>query len=290
MENFMFYFLGLAILFINKIRYTLLGYRTPRPFPSSHFKKMLDYDRQVVKSWTEVLSNYTGQTMKGKVVLELGPGADLGQAVLLLHEGASTYTAIDANNLIQQTPQAFYERVFEFANFDETTKTQLKKDLSDPFNGSIIQYIVDPTFDLKNKHLKPVDVIVSQAAFEHFSDIEKTISELGGLAKEGTIFLAEIDLMTHTNILRSRDPLNIYRYPEWIYKLANFPGIPNRVRPKTYKHLFESSGWYNVDIIPLQILSSENIQRVSQNLSTPFDAKDSDMHILSFVLVATKGA
>lgn len=277
--------MGLAILFLNKVRYGVRGYREPRPFAPTDFERAINYDRHVVDGWRKALQNYTGRGIDGKVVLELGPGADLGPALFLLDAGAQQYITVDANRLIDQTPLRFYEELLKSLPHGDNLKPELEKTLAG--NDDRIQYVVDPTFNLTQLATESIDVAVSQAAFEHFSDVEKTINQLSTVVKSGGVLVAEIDLMTHTGLLRDRDPLNIYRYSNLLYRLARFSGIPNRVRPQAYKDALERHGWYNVQIVPLQTLSSKQVDDIRPGLARPF-RDDPQMHILSFLLLATK--
>lgn len=277
--------MGLAILFLNKIRYGVRGYREPRPFAPTDTTRAINYDRKVVDGWRKALHDYTGTGIDGKAVLELGPGADLGPALFLLDAGATRYTTVDANRLVDQTPRHFYNELLKSLSHANEIKAELEKTLSG--HDDRIQYVVDPAFDLTKLKASRVDVTVSQAAFEHFSDVEKTIKQLSTVVASGGVLIAEIDLMTHTGLLRGRDPLNIYRYSNLLYRLARFSGIPNRVRPQTYKQLFEGHGWYNVQILPLQTLSSRQVDEIRPGLAQAF-RDDPDMWILTFLLLATK--
>lgn len=285
MRRIFFYVMGLAILFLNKVRYGVRGYRDPRPFSPTDFERVINYDRSVVEGWRGALQNYTGSGIDGKAVLELGPGADLGPALFLLDAGARQYITMDANRLIDQTPPRFYEELLKSLPHGDAIKPELEKTLAG--NDDRIQYVVDPTFNLTQLTAESIDVAVSQAAFEHFSDVEKTIKQLSAIVASGGVLVAEIDLMTHTGLLRGRVPLNIYRYSNLLYRLARFSGIPNRVRPTIYKQLLEAHGWYNIQIVPIQTLTSHQIDEIRPELARPF-RDDPDMHILTFLLLATK--
>ena len=97
-----------------------------------------------------------------------------------------------------------------------------------------------------------IDMVFSQAAFEHFDDIESTILQLNKVCKSGATFVAEINLKTHSRWIRDKDPNNIYRYPEWLYNMFRFRGIPNRVRPFQYREVLESYGWTDITITQLK--------------------------------------
>ena len=325
MQNAFFFVMGLAVLFLNKLRYGIRGYREPRPFAPTDHARAITYDQNVVDQWLKALHDYkpkraecraparafpseatcpsklrnersgkqtrqrldyTGDTVDGKVVLELGPGADLGPALFLLDRGAQRYVTVDANRLIDQTPHRFYEELLKRLDHAEEIQPELEKTLAG--NDDRIQYVVDSTFDLTKLPKQEVDLVVSQAAFEHFDHVEKTIKELSHAVKSGGVLIAEVDTMTHTGALRGRDPLNIYRYSNFLYRLARFDGIPNRLRPARYKSLLEQNGWYNVEITPLQTMTKKDMERIRPQLAKPFRHDDADMQILTFLLRATK--
>ncbi len=285
-HNLFFHFMGLGVLCVNKLRYSVRGYREPRPFAPTEYERAISYDKQVVTNWLEALHNYTGETIDQKVVLELGPGADLGPALFLLDHGAKQYITIDANRLIDNTPAVFYEELIKTLKHGSEIKLQLKKTLSK--QDDRIRYLVDPKFNVSVLKDQKVDVVVSQAAFEHFSNVDQTVKELSSVVNKGGVLVAEIDLMTHTGAVRSRDPLNIYRFSDFLYRLLKFSGIPNRLRPNDYKKIFEKNGWSDVQIIPLQQLSSEYTQSIQKTLAKRFRHDDSQMHILTILICATK--
>jgi len=271
---------------LNKIRYAVRGYQEPRPFSVADVQQALTYDREVVRNWLDALHDYTRETAQGKVVLELGPGADLGPALFLLAQGAKQYITIDANRLIDQTSPTFYETLLHSVKNGTQLKTELEKTLAG--NGDRIKYIVDPSFNLASIKTSGVDLVVSQAAFEHFSDIKQTLTQLGSIVKPGGVLIAEVDLMTHTGAIRSRDPLNIYRFSNLLYRLMHYSGIPNRQRPEAYKQVLEANDWYNVEVIPLQTLPRSYVDKIQPGLAHAFQGLDAQMHILSFLLRATK--
>ncbi len=286
-QNLLYHFLGLGVLCINKLRYAVRGYREPRPFAPTEIERTITYDKQVVINWLDALHDYTGETVDQKVVLELGPGADLGPALLLLDHGASRYVTLDANRLIDKTPSVFYDKLLEPMKHAFELKQELKKTLAQ--KDDRIQYLVDPLFDISSTIEKEsIDVVVSQAAFEHFSDVNRTIKQLGSAVKKGGVLIAEVDLMTHTGAVRSKDPLNIYRFSNVVYRVLHYSGIPNRLRPIDYKTVLEQNGWSRVEIIPLQQLSNEYTKSIQRSLAKRFRRDDADMNVLTILIRATK--
>jgi trans-aconitate methyltransferase len=133
-----------------------------------------------------------------------------------------------------------------------------------------------------------VDLVFSQAAFEHFDDIDQTFAQLSETVKSGAVLIAEIDLNTHTRWLRDVDPLNIYRYSDTIYGLLKFRGSPNRLRPNQYKATLEQYGWEDVRIFPLTKVNDNYLSNIKGKLNPRFHKLESQIGFLSVMLCAKK--
>lgn len=276
-----------------KAKNILKGYSSPKPFNISESEKCIGYDIHVVEHWLSHLQQYThsANSLADKNVLELGPGSDLGIGIYLLSKGCSQYNACDINDLMKSTPDSFYEQFFRKlesinnqANIDFLER-QLKA--AKTGNPSRLNYVVRNDFDIVSTFGKAtVDLVFSQAAFEHFDDIEATISQISAVCKPGAILVVEIDLKTHSRWIRDKDPNNIYRYPSYVYDTFWFRGIPNRIRPFQYKETFERFGWTDISITPLTKLNVHDTSYSGMNKT--FADKKNQMDYLSFMLCARK--
>jgi SAM-dependent methyltransferase len=267
--NAFYYFAGIGFLALAKAKHVLSGYSTPKPFSLNETDRCIDYDLRVANDLLAQLARYGG-SIEGAHVLELGPGSDLGVGLYLVGKGAASYTAFDRHNLAERVPEEFYARFAARASV--------------PADMQRVRYVAREDFDL-TKALEPesIDVVFSNAAFEHFDDVETTVRQLTRVVKPGGKIVAIIDLQTHSRWIRDKDPNNIYRYPRWLYRLFYFPGQPNRVRPAEYRSFFERNGWIDVAV----------------NVSTRFDARGRTVHrafrdcqhldACSIVLCATRG-
>lgn len=262
----------------------------------SDSSRAVEYDVKVLQKWLTILREYVGDSasIQGKTVLELGPGPDLGIGILCLAEGAHQYNAIDVNNLVRHAPSGFYEALFERIQIDERYRQvdihHLRSQLALTQEGrnDRINYVCNNDFDLSVFAGQRIDLVVSQAAFEHFDDVEGTISQLGDVVDTGALFVAEVDLRTHTRWIRDVDPLNIYRYSDFIYDLFRFRGSPNRIRPTEYRALLEKHGWVNVKVLPLTRLEGQYFDGIYKQLHSRFRTPDSQMDWLTVVICATK--
>jgi SAM-dependent methyltransferase len=288
-----YYAAGLGFLALAKAKHMLRGYSTPKPFDSSDIERCVEYDLEVVGHWLEHLHKHAGEGVEGKDVLELGPGADLGTGIALLARGCSSYNACDVNELALSAPKPLYERLLQRlretspqAHVDEAAKA-----LEAAIEGapSRLRYVVREDFDLVDTFGEAsIDLVVSQAAFEHFDDVDLVIDQLDRVCRPGAMIVAEVDLMTHSRWIREKDPNNIYRYSPRVYELFHFRGSPNRVRPFRYEAAFARRGWTHVTVTPLE--TTRGRESLKSGMDETFSGEGNRMDVLTFVLTATKAA
>lgn len=183
----------------------------------SETERCIEYDIHVVDRWLSHLETYTNcrTFLEGKTILELGPGSDLGIGLYLLAKGAAQYKAFDVNDLMKNTPYSFYEAFLEKLSRmnSDVSKDLLIKELLKAQQGDSkrVSYIVRGDFNLASAFRdRTIDIVFSQAAFEHFDNIDTTIAQLSMVCKPGAIIVAQIDLKTHSRWIRDIDPNNIY--------------------------------------------------------------------------------
>ena len=281
---------------LNKARHYIRGYRNPRPFPIADIKRATEYDFSVVNQWLQVLEDYTRDkaNLTGKTILELGPGADLGIGLILLARGAKKYNAIDVNNLVDCVPERFYDEFFDYLRLSGEINKDIIKDLHTQLKltqagkNDRLNYICRKDFDITIFEKDAIDLVFSQAAFEHFDNIGMTFSQLGKVVKSGGILVSEIDLNTHTRWLCNVDPLNIYRYRESIYNFFRFRGSPNRHRPFEFKQIFEKYGWDDIRIVPLTKVDNNYLSKVKNYLAPRFRHESNQIEYLTIMICARK--
>lgn len=262
--------LGALLLLANKVRHDVRGYRTPRPFPVTELDRALEYGLRVADRWLAHLSDHRGEPLdvKGLRFLELGPGDDLVAGAALLSRGAAAYTAYDVHPLALRAPDALYERLGPGAERP--------------------RFVCAPR--LADAGLEPgsVDVVVSQAAFEHFESPGELLGEVGRLAAPGASLVALVDLQTHSRGLRDADPLNIYRYGDRFWRLTRFDGSPNRLRPDDWTALLRDTGWGRVESVPVKVLDEAHVDAVRPHLAPRFREPGRRLGDLAVMLRASR--
>jgi SAM-dependent methyltransferase len=265
-KSAIYYGAGIGFLGLAALKHWLEGYRTPKPFGFENIDRCVDHDIDIVENWIAHLSDYGG-SIEGKDVLELGPGSDLGTGACLLARGARSYRAFDRHSLASKAPSELYRRLSQHYPVDETQ----------------LIFEADANFDLSRLPPKSIDLVVSNAAFEHFDDVPRTIKQLSALVRPGGQIVTVIDLQTHSRWIREVDPANIYRFPNWLYRLFYFSGQPNRVRPYEYRQYFEEYGWRNIRIAVEATFDASRVS-VHRQFRDPINEIDQ----LSICLCATR--
>ena len=295
LKNFYYFCVGLVLIMLNKIRHQVEGYKTPRPFPITEINRSVEYDFGVVDHWIKFGKEYTGPSfsLNGRTILELGPGADLGIGLITLMNGARKYSAMDVHDLIRSVPAVFYEELFR--RIDRIKEKEVSVDFlraqlesARVGAGSRLNYLCTKSFDLSTLEGEGVDLVLSNSAFEHFDDVERTISQLSSITKKGALFIAEIDFKTHTRWIKDVDPLNIYRYPRPLYDLFKFRGSPNRLRPFEYKEILERHGWSDIRMSSLEMVAEKPLSEVNGFLAKRFRDAKNEMRYLNVMLGAVK--
>lgn len=288
---------GLAFLVLGKAKHVAKGYSRTRPISTADARACVEYDVKVVDEWLEVLQDYTGESaaqIKGRRILELGPGADFGVPLYLLSKGVGQYSSIDAFPLALQAPSELHDVMLERIGRmgSEVPVSVLKEALPSNRSGrsgraATLQYVAKEDFDIAST-FRPdsFDFIFSQAAFEHFDDVDDVIRQVSQVARSGARLVAGVDLQTHARWLREKDPLNIYRFSERIYRFLGFRTMPNRMSVSDYERILTKYGWECIEFKNVSAVDNEYFERVKSALHPAF--RKDETRTLWFVVCATR--
>lgn len=276
--------LGLGFLGLAWGKSRMRGYATPNRVATSDEAGKIAYLLDILASLRRYLPPQFD--LRGRDVLELSPGASRGNGVLFLALGARSYHAIDVFDLAGGEEPAFYDRLL--GRFPEGREADRERALSIARTPGAREfgYAVGQDFDITRlAGGRSFDLIVSCAAFEHYDSPAEAIANLTRVARPGCESVHIIDLQTHSRWIRERDPNNIYRYPEAIYRLFRFPGQPNRQRPADYVRSFAAEGWSDIRFVPTRTIDLALREASLHGLAAPFAGRD-DMSILDGALTA----
>lgn len=290
--NYAMHLIGMVFLLLAFLRSKLKGYTTPTVFGNDDLSAVAKHSTRVFLDWKRALQDYISDPapFAGKKVLELGPGDSLGTGMLIALEKSEYYDAFDMFPLARSTPADLYSNVLPGVSGadDVSGLPDLVWNAIQATSNYRFNYVVDPEFNLiKMARGRDYDLIVSCAAFEHFKFVEQTIQQLSRIAKSGCVLCAEIDFKTHSRWIREKDPNNIYRYSDFIYKLFYFPGQPNRLRPVEYINYLKKFGWSDIRIFPSGLNKEEYVRTTEMFMHKNFRlSEEKQMLILSGHILA----
>lgn len=258
---------GAGLGVANMVRHRLLGYRRPRPFARGDVERTIDYVLGVVSAWQR-----SGLDPRGRRILELGPGPDLGTGFVLVALGAESYTAVDRFPLATNDDPDLYAALAGRLGVDAAATMQR------------IQYVVR-AIPMRGELTASFNAFVSNATLEHLADIPGTFSWMKSLGTPGAIHVHLVDAQTHMRWVRPRDPWNILRYPNWMYRLMKFPGAPNRMLVSDYLAEAQRAG-FSLSIVAGDRADEEYLHRVRPFLAGAFRERTGfDLALLNFTLV-----
>ena len=241
------------------------------------------------------------EDIRGKSMLEIGPGAKLIQSALLLAHGLGHYTAVDLYpaavneaaedyKILREHLEACSTLFPSIAYFDQQ-KEVLKRfdDIVRLENGRVV---FDET---KMSYLQPVDaaelplddetfdICFSNVAFEHFSRPGEAIRESFRVLKRGGLGMHNIDYRDHAN---QNDRLDFLQYTEdeWLAKGYVSPLYTNRRRHGFFAKGFREAGFDVLweGIVDRQKPTEQQLARLAPQFR---DISPEELEILSALFV-----
>lgn len=283
MRQAQLYAAGIGMMVLAWAKHRINSYTTPTPFNAGDEDRSAAHAQVIVDEWTDFLAHYAGNAWAGEDVLELGPGGTLGTGALIMKDGARSYQAVDAFPLAERIDLGFYDTLLNGMSQKDALLRAIGARDKPPFI-----YSVDARFRVDEAAGdRRFTRLVSCAAFEHFDDVADTIARMSRVALPGAVACIRVDFSTHSRWLRTRDPNNIYRYPDWLYWSLPFPGKPNRVRPDELICIFEAQGWNDIEFHPVRIAPLDYCRAANGSLARPFRRPEARMEVLSGIIMAT---
>ena len=213
-------------------------------------QKSVSYIERVYREYLE----YAGlgpEALRGKRILEVGPGDNFGVALKFLAAGAAKVVCLDKfyseRNVEQQT--RIYKELRKALSADEARVFDecIKLDGDIELNEERLEYIYGHGVEEADQILEPAsfDFIVSRAVIHNVYDIDRGFEAMDRLLAPGGYTLHKIDL-SDENMFSSRGmhPLTFLTIPERIYYLmASDSGKPNRRLIGDYREQLVKRGY-----------------------------------------------
>ena len=180
--------------------------------------------------------------LRGKSILELGPGDNFGVALLFLAAGATRVVCLDkfCSNADDASQLEIYTHLrstlaaVERAAFDEVVS--LSQGIR--FNQDKFCYLYGRGCESVDKIFPPsaFDYIVSRAVLEELPDVDRAFDSLDKVLRPGGCQMHKIDLRDY-GVFSNHGfhPLEFLTISDFVYDLCIGFGHPNRQRLGTYK-------------------------------------------------------
>lgn len=266
MENIIFSFFPSSRKIIEKIIFN------PYFFGSDH----LTYSQ---KQFDSFLLKIAPSDVKGKAILELGPGGSIGFGLIALKEGAKEYCVIENGNHTKINAQEFstYKKILN--NDRNLISKFFTRDYR--FKSEKIRFIENDQISPYAIADSSIDIIYSCAVLEHVHDLNLCFSEMTRTLKSGGIMNHQVDLRDH---IFSQKSLWFLTISDRVFKIL-FSKTGEYVNRKRFSYYLQLIKKYNLQIVAIQ----KNILfdgKLNQNLLKRYT--EDDLRTLSINITLKK--
>jgi hypothetical protein len=276
-------------------RHVRLTGQTGRGAAESSARQIADYFWSCFYDYFEILgvprSDITWY-LKGKTVLEYGPGDVPAVAFLMLAHGADAAVCVDRFQLYRPSPAT--AEVLGLLLEDLEGSTRFRGDAcfqtpTDPGSG-----LAEPAFryvrhDYGLSGLRDeADLVISRAALEYANDLSATFADMRAALRTDGIAVHKVDLAGQ----RCDDdhPLSFLTYPRALWSaMCSHKNTVNRCRIDRYRRLLAEHDLETVSLEPTALADPRLVAEVRPHLASCFrDLSDRDLSWLGFWLVLRK--
>jgi SAM-dependent methyltransferase len=201
------------------------------------------YARRVVADYITYGAGGDPERLKGKDVLEIGPGDNLGVALLLLAKGARTVTCIDgfAPSFNADHNAHIYAAIYNALSAEEqeciSDTVTLQPDGTATIGGSrlLSRYGVPMDAEASPLESHSYDIVVSRAVLEHLGNLEVGWKNMVQCLRRDGEMWHKVDFRCH-NLFGQIHPLYFLTVPDTLWDMISRPDPTlNRLRLPTYR-------------------------------------------------------
>ncbi len=220
------------------------GHRSGATHSRFSLDKGVEYVVRVVHDYLS-MAGWDVADLRGKRVLEVGPGDNLGVALLLASAGASTVVCLDRFVSVrdEERNRAVYRRLADTAP-PEFGSVGALLDGQDSIRSPNIHLRTGVAIERATDMFPPgsFDVILSRAVLEHVYDLSAAWRSMDTLLSADGIMLHKVDFRNH-GIYGSLHPLRFLGVSEPLWTLVSTPDPTlNRQRLSAYEQLAADHG------------------------------------------------
>jgi SAM-dependent methyltransferase len=197
--------------------------------------------------------------LAGQRILEVGPGDNLGVALMFAAHGALV-TCLDRFDPARDDAKnrQIYRAVAERLPPGPRAAARQLLASDDSLKPGSISVVDDLAIEDAHRRFEPgtFGLIVSRAVLEHVFDVDRAWTSMHVLLQPGGTMLHKIDFRNH-GFYASLDPLAFLGIPEGLWRLISSPDPTlNRRRASTYQAMAERDG-YRYSIFATHLLHQE---------------------------------
>lgn len=224
-----------------------------RDYSLERIKADVEYAGSIGRNYLNWLRD-NGHDIKGKTILEIGPGINFGSTLLLACFGAKVAVVdrflapwdADYHGDFYKLFQRWIEENFPEADSSPIEVIRATKG----YSPNVINCYQTPLEELQGIQDSSIDVIISNAVFEHLFHPERSFFQLGRVSKPGAIGYHQVDFRDHSDFSK---PLEFLLVDDDEFKeemARNHCERGNRYRPTEYRDLFVKNGFEVIKFQP----------------------------------------
>lgn len=230
--------------------------------------------------------------LRGKTLLEYGPGDTPGVALLMYAHGAAKVYCVDRFPMLSlsgrnaQVLRTLLEDLAPEAKARGMRALQLDRTDAIRLRPECIEYLVRPSG--LSGLCAEVDLAFSRAVLEHVDDLHASFADMATALRPGGVAIHQVDLKSHG--LHRRNPLDFLTWPEPLWRaMYSYKGVPNRWRIDRYRDAIAAGALHLTWLSPTASAASADIEAVRPHLAAPFRrVSDEDLACLGFWVVCAK--
>jgi len=210
------------------------------------------YDQEVFDDYLHY-GQIPRDALAGIRVLEIGPGANLGVALLFIAHGAREVICVDRfeSDRDDDFNRKLYAALVNSLSGEARERARACLDATGLITGGRIQYRFGSPVEEIDRAFEPrsFDLIVSRAVLEHVYSPEQAWRSMDHVLKPGGHMLHKVDFRCH-NFYEHLHPLHFLTVSDWLWNLVSAPDPTlNRARLSRYTSLLAKYGYRDATYI-----------------------------------------
>jgi SAM-dependent methyltransferase len=257
-------------------------------FPDFDVDRSIKYNDEVFGDYFKY-SDLPKDIIRGKKVLEIGPGENLGVGIDFLLNGAAKITSVDRFQSLRSTSEQKEVYAKMRIRLNDAGKAEFDRIVrmgeagnAYHLNPDRYQYIPDTPLETLDTKLEPgekFDIIISRAVLEHVYDLDRSLEMMDRLLKPGGYMIHEVDMRDHGMFtFLGLNPLTFLTISDSKWKkMTSHLGAPNRCLSDFFAMKFDAMGYEHRTLIKCILEGRRTIYKKEIRLLTDYSEAELGM-------------